>query len=71
MSPKELRELRERISKQSDEDLLKIVNVDFKDYRKETVGFARAELEKRDLTHRIKIGPTSLATLPLHRCAIL
>jgi hypothetical protein len=64
MSPKELSQLRERISKQSDEDLLKIVNVDFKDYRKETVGFAKAELEKRDLARRTSISPTLTGTLP-------
>jgi ribosomal protein L40E len=64
MSPKELQELRERMSKNSDEDLLKIVNVDFKDYRKEAVDLARGELEKRGLSDHLKISPTTAETLP-------
>lgn len=53
MSPKEIEALRERMSKQSDEDLLKIVNVNFKDYRKEAIELARAEVKKRGLSHRL------------------
>jgi hypothetical protein len=64
MSPKELQELRERMSKQSDEELLKIVNVDFRDYRKESIEFARAEIEKRGLSHRLKINPAAAGILP-------
>jgi ribosomal protein L40E len=59
MSPKELQELRERMSEQSDTDLLKIVNVDFKDYRKETIELARVEVEKRGLSHRLLTSPTT------------
>jgi hypothetical protein len=49
MTPKELADLRVRMSKLTDGELRKIVNVDFKDYRKEAVALAKAELERRGL----------------------
>jgi hypothetical protein len=64
MLPTERQELRERISKQSDKDLLKIVNVDFKDYRKEAIEFARVEIEKRGLSHRLIASPKTPRALP-------
>ncbi|HEX8888340.1 MAG TPA: zinc ribbon domain-containing protein [Pyrinomonadaceae bacterium] len=63
MSPKELQELKEWISTQSDKYLLKIVNVDSKDYRKEAVEFARGELEKRGLSSNLKAAPATTLTL--------
>ncbi len=44
---RELADLQERMSAQTDSDLLRIVNVDFKDYREEAIDLARAELERR------------------------
>jgi hypothetical protein len=49
MYPKELEDLRNRFSHESDNELLKMVNVDFKQYRDEAIRLARAELEKRGL----------------------
>ena len=40
-------ELREKISKLSDEDLLKMVNVDFADYREQALQYAEAEMRAR------------------------
>src|SRR5215211_1317450 len=42
-------ELREKISKLSDEDLLKMVNVDFADYREEALQYAEAEIRVRGI----------------------
>lgn len=47
--PKGLEGLSERMSGQPNESLLRIINVDFKDYREEALDLARAELEKRGL----------------------
>jgi len=47
--PRELADLQERMSAQTDSDLLRIVNVDFNDYREEAIDLARAELERRGL----------------------
>jgi hypothetical protein len=47
--PRELADLQERMSRQSDSDLLRIVKVDFNDYRKEAIDLASAELRKRGL----------------------
>lgn len=47
--PKELENLRERMSNASDDDLGRIVNVDFKQYRDDAVLLARAELARRNL----------------------
>lgn len=44
---RELADLQERMSAQTDSDLLRIINVDFKDYREEAIDLARAELERR------------------------
>lgn len=46
---KELQELKARISSLSDEELLKMVYVDFADYREEAISFAKQELKKRSL----------------------
>ena len=43
----EIRELKERITSMSNEELLKIVTVERGDYRKEAIDFATRELEKR------------------------
>ncbi|MDT5060558.1 MAG: hypothetical protein QOH63_1017 [Acidobacteriota bacterium] len=64
MSPKELQDLRERMSKQSDKDLLKIINVSSRNYRKEAIELARGELEKRGLSHHLKISPSTTEILP-------
>jgi hypothetical protein len=45
--PKELADIEERMSKQSDSDLLRLIMVDFKDYRQDAIDLARAELERR------------------------
>gem|GEM_PF-2224928 len=42
-------ELRERISKLSNEDLLEMVNVDFADYREEAIQYAEAEMRVRGI----------------------
>lgn len=42
-------ELREKISKLSNEDLLKMVNVDFADYREEALQYAKAEMRARGI----------------------
>jgi len=46
----ELFELKERISRFSDEELLNIVEVDWKDYRKEALEFAKNELTRRGIS---------------------
>jgi RNA polymerase subunit RPABC4/transcription elongation factor Spt4 len=46
---KEVEHLRERMAGQPTDSLLRIVNVDFKDYREEATELARAELQKRGL----------------------
>ena len=43
--------LRAKISKLSDEDLLKMVNVDFADYREEALRYAEAEMSARGLSN--------------------
>lgn len=43
----QLNELKERISQMSDSELLRIVEVEYDDYRKEAIEFAQAELSKR------------------------
>ena len=43
------RELKERISGMSDQQLLNIVEVDFDDYRQEAIDFAKAELLTRGI----------------------
>jgi hypothetical protein len=43
------RELKERISAMSDEALLRVVEVEFDDYRKEAIDFAKAELTARGI----------------------
>jgi hypothetical protein len=45
----ELKELKDRISQMSDQQLLQIVEVEYKDYRKEAIEFAEAELTKRSM----------------------
>jgi CheY-like chemotaxis protein len=42
-------ELREKISKLSNEDLLKMVNVDFADYREEALQYAEVEMKVRGI----------------------
>ena len=46
----QLKELKERITGLSDDELLKMVEVDFDDYRKEALDFAKAELISRGIT---------------------
>ena len=45
----ELNELKDRISQMSDLELLRIVEVEYDDYRKEALEFAEAELGKRSI----------------------
>lgn len=47
--PKGLEGLQERMAGQSNKGLLRIINVDFKDYREDAIELARAELNKRGL----------------------
>ena len=48
----QLFELKERISRLSDEELLNIIEVDSEDYRKEALGFAKSELARRGITYK-------------------
>jgi hypothetical protein len=43
----QLSELKDRISQMSDQELLRIVEVEYADYRKEAIEFAQTELTKR------------------------
>jgi hypothetical protein len=45
----ELKELEERISQLSDDELIEMVTVSAHDYREEAVCFAKAELRRRDV----------------------
>jgi len=45
----ELSELKDRISQMSDRELLRIVEVEYNDYRKEALEFAEQELHKRSV----------------------
>jgi hypothetical protein len=47
----ELKELEVRISQMSDDELLQIIQVDYADYRQEALDFAKAELEKRNISY--------------------
>jgi TolA-binding protein len=47
----QLRELKDRISQMSDDELLQIVEVEHDDYRQEALDFAKAELEKRNIPY--------------------
>ncbi|HVG19146.1 MAG TPA: hypothetical protein VNI02_08835 [Blastocatellia bacterium] len=44
-------ELKDRISQMSDDELLRIVEVEYDDYRHEAVDFAKAELDKRNIPY--------------------
>ena len=46
----ELNELKDRISQMSDRELLRIVEVEYADYRKEAIEFAEVELGKRSIS---------------------
>jgi len=45
----ELNELKDRISQMSDRELLRIVEVEYADYRREAIEFAEVELGKRSI----------------------
>lgn len=45
----ELSQLQDRISQMSDQQLVRIVEVEYDDYRKEALEFAEAELQKRNV----------------------
>src|SRR5262249_17952108 len=47
----DLKRLRERMTNLSDEQLLRIVNVEYRDYRPEALEFAKAELDSRGLAY--------------------
>lgn len=49
MFDEELGELKDRISQMSDRELLRIVEVEYNDYRKEALEFAEEELQKRSV----------------------
>ncbi len=57
MNP-ELAQLRETISKRSDEDLLRMVNTDSAQYRQEALDYARDELAKRGVSLGSSIDTT-------------
>ena len=50
--PRELVALQERMSRETDSDLLRIVNFDAIDYRDDAIDLARAELSKRGVVHQ-------------------
>jgi hypothetical protein len=45
----ELEGLRDRINQLSNEELIQMVNIDYEQYRKETLDYAEAEMQKRGL----------------------
>ncbi len=47
----DFKRLRERMSSLSSEDLLRIVNVEYRDYRPEALEYAKAELDSRGLAY--------------------
>jgi hypothetical protein len=49
MFDEELSELKDRISQMSDRELLRIIEVEYNDYRKEALEFAEEELLKRSV----------------------
>lgn len=49
--PKELVFLQERMTRYTDDDLIRIITLDAKDYREEALELARAELNKRGVVH--------------------
>ncbi|HXU35928.1 MAG TPA: hypothetical protein VN937_06155 [Blastocatellia bacterium] len=49
MFDEELSELKDRISQMPDRELLRIVEVEYNDYRKEALEFAEEELQKRSI----------------------
>jgi hypothetical protein len=55
--PRELEALQERMSHQTDSDLMRIVDFDAKDYREEAIDLARAELERRGLLQPRRAKP--------------
>lgn len=57
--PTELADLQERMSAQTDSDLLRIITVDFKDYREEAIDLARAELERRGVPQPSRPKPNT------------
>jgi ribosomal protein S27AE len=46
----ESRELQKRISEMSNEELLRMVNVEFEDYVEDALDYARAELDRRGVS---------------------
>lgn len=64
--PRELEALQERMSHQTDSDLMRIVNLDAKDYREEAIDLARAELDKRGFLQgrRVKSKKDSKRQVP-------
>lgn len=50
--PEELVFLQEQMTRYTDEDLIRIITLDAKDYRKEALELARAELNKRGVVHQ-------------------
>lgn len=57
----ELQDLKERLSARSSEDLLRMVNIDFADYRKEALDLAREELKRRGYSD-FQTKPSSIKT---------
>jgi hypothetical protein len=53
--PRELVPLQERMSRQTDEDLLRIVSFDAIDYRPEAIDLARVELSKRGIVQSSRV----------------
>ena len=49
----ELSDLRERFSNLSNDELLKIVQVDYEDYREDALDIAKEELKKRNIKEDI------------------
>jgi hypothetical protein len=57
--PEELVFLQERMTRYTDDDLIRIVTLDAKDYRKEALALARAELNKRGVDHPPRANSTN------------
>jgi len=57
--PEELVFLQERMTRYTDDDLIRIVTLDAKDYRKEALALARAELNKRGVVHPPRANSTN------------
>jgi hypothetical protein len=58
----ESKELKQRISEMSDEELLDMVEVDFADYRQQALDFAKSELMARGISFEIETAQPETQT---------